>query len=79
MLKGRGSGDFFSEVLAGPIHSAGRQQTVFQCRMVNIQTVNEVDVESASSEIACQIKKAEGLGPEVISRKVIDPGIYKNQ
>ena len=46
--------------------------------MMDIQTVNEVDFEPAAPQIAGKIEKAEGLGPEVIGRKVIDPGINED-
>jgi hypothetical protein len=38
-----------------------------------------MDLESASTEITSKIKETKGLGPEVISCKVIYPGINQEQ
>ena len=46
---------------------------------MNIQTVDEPDMESASAEITGKIEETKGLGPEIISCKVIYPGINKDQ
>ena len=61
MLEGLWSESFFPEELTGSIITASQWSTVCQRRMMNIQTVDQVDVESASSEIPCQIKKTKGL------------------
>jgi hypothetical protein len=79
MLEGRRSVGFFSEEFARSISAASRQRAVFQCRMMDSQTVDQVDIESASPEIACQIKKTDWLGPEIVSGEVVDPGIDEDQ
>jgi hypothetical protein len=43
--------------------------------MMDIQTINQMDSESATPEIACKVEEAKGLGPEIICCKVIYPGI----
>ena len=43
--------------------------------VMDIQTVNQVDFASATSEKAREGKEPEGLGPQVIGREVVDPGI----
>jgi hypothetical protein len=42
---------------------------------MNIQTINQMDSESATPEIACKVEEAEGFGPEIICCKVINPRI----
>ena len=38
-----------------------------------------MDLKPKFSEISGDIKKAQGLGPEVKGREVINPGVYKNK
>ena len=45
--------------------------------MMHIQAVNQMDFEPAAPEISGKVEETKGLGPEVIGRKVIDPGIDK--
>ena len=61
MLEGRGSVRFFSEELPRPINTAGRHGLGFPCGMMGRQAVDEMDVESGSPEIPCQVKKAQRL------------------
>jgi hypothetical protein len=35
--------------------------------------------ETAVSEIPCKVKEPERFGPEVIGRKIADPGVNENQ
>jgi hypothetical protein len=46
---------------------------------MNIQAVDQLEVESASPEIPCQIEKPERLGPEIVGGKIVDPGIDEDQ
>jgi hypothetical protein len=47
--------------------------------MMNIHAVYELNVESGSPEVASHIKEAQRPGPEVISGKVVNPRVDKNQ
>ena len=60
VFEGRRPRGFFPAELAGAVSMAG-QDAVFERRMMRIQAVDEVDVESASPQIPGQIKKAQGL------------------
>ena len=43
--------------------------------MMDIQTIDQMDPESETPEIACEVEEAKGFGPEIICCKVIYPGI----
>jgi hypothetical protein len=61
MLESRRSGSFFPEEPTGSIRAPNRLSTFSQRRMMNIQAVDQVNVESATPEIPCQVKKTKGL------------------
>ena len=47
--------------------------------MMDIKAVDQMDPEAALSEPGPDIEESEGLGPEIIGRKIIDPGIDQNK
>jgi hypothetical protein len=46
---------------------------------MDIHAVYELNAESGSSEVASQVKKTQWPGPEVISGKVVNPGVDEDQ
>ena len=46
---------------------------------MDVQAVNQVNSAPAASEKTREGKEPEGLGPQVIGREIIDPGIYKDE
>jgi len=47
--------------------------------MVHLQTINQMDFEPAAPEGTGKIEKAQRLGPEVIGRKVVYPGVDQDK
>jgi hypothetical protein len=44
--------------------------------VIHIQTIEQVDFETAASQKACEIKETKRLRPKIIGCKIVDPGIY---
>jgi hypothetical protein len=47
--------------------------------MVYVQTVDEVDLEAAVSEVSCDIEESQRFGPEIVGRKIVNPGIDEDE
>jgi hypothetical protein len=70
--------DFLTPELAGPVSAPGRggkSASRYHSGMVNVQAVDEVDLVPTASQKSGQGKEPERLGPEIVGRKVIDPGV----
>ena len=79
MFQRKRVGDLLPPEFAGsisPSYGFLQGRTMSHGRMVDVQTVNQVDFPSAASEKTREGKEPEGLGPQVIGREVVDPGVY---
>jgi hypothetical protein len=82
MLQRGWFGDLFPPEFAGSIYAANRagpRVSGRHLRMMYIQAINKVDTESTASKITSKVKETKGLGPEVVSGKVVDPGVDKDK
>jgi hypothetical protein len=82
MFQRRRLADLLSPELAGsisPSYGFFLGQTMGHGRVMDVQAVNPVDFGSASSEKTREGKEPEGFGPQVIGRKVVDPGVYEDE
>jgi hypothetical protein len=81
-LKGRGCGYSFFPKFTGAIRTAdgrGLNGLLFHAWMMHIETVKQMDGVSALSQIAGHVQQTQRLCPEIIGRKIMDPGVNKNQ
>ena len=78
MFQRKRFGDLFSPEFAGsvsPSYGFLQGRAGSHGRMMDIKTVNHSDVASAASKKTRKGEEPQGLRPEVIGRKVVDPGV----
>jgi hypothetical protein len=79
MFQGGRLGSHFSPEFAGPIRPSkwwAHGWTILHFRVVHVQTIKQVDLETTGSEKGGEVKQAERLRPKIIGRKIVDPRIY---
>jgi len=48
-------------------------------RVMDVEAIDELDLKAASPQVGGKIEQAKGLGPEVVGREVVDPGVDEDE
>ena len=72
------AGDPLAPELTGSVEASFRglgQDRMGHLGIVGVQTIDQGHVKTRTPEKACDLEKAQGLGPEIVGREIENPGV----